>query len=124
MKSRSKRKPTSAPWKWVTGSVDTNREYIELRYGDLNEVEYKDCIPVARIGPPHDKTFTVEFLIDPASSEYREVIEKTQKQLDFYLLEVGGPNPWAYAKYHCGTAANLYSTVHWELHEKEKVINK
>lgn len=124
MKSRSKRKSTSAPWKWVMGSGDTNREYIEIRYGDVNEVEPKDFIAVARIGPPHDRTFTVEFLIDPSSSEYRELIERTQQELDFYLLEVGGANPWAYAKYHCGTAANIYSPVHWELHRKKKVVNK
>lgn len=114
MKSGSKRPATAALWKWVTGSVDTNQEYIEIRYGDLNEVEPEDFIPVARIGPPQDKTFPVEFLIDPVSSEYREVIEETRKELDFYLLEEGGPDPWAYAKYHCGTGANIYSPVHWE----------
>ncbi len=106
------------------GSVDTNREYIEIRYGDVNEIEPEDFIAVARIGPPHDRTFTVEFLIDPASSEYREVIEQTQEELDFYLLEVGGPDPWAYAKYHCGTGGNVYSTVHWALYEKKRVVNK
>jgi hypothetical protein len=114
VKSGSKRPATAAPWKWVTGSVDTNQEYIEIRYGDLNEVEPEDFIAVARIGPPHDKTFAVEFLIDASSSEHREVIEETKQELDFYLLEEGGPDPWAYAKYHCGTGANIYSPVHWE----------
>ncbi len=34
-------------------------------------------------------------------------------ELNFYLVEKGEPDPWAYAKYHCTTASNLYSSVHW-----------
>jgi hypothetical protein len=37
----------------------------------------------------------------------------TRKELDFYLLDVGRPDPWAYAHYHCGTASNVYGKVHW-----------
>ena len=44
---------------------------------------------------------------------------QARRQLDFYLVEhrqrfrelMG--DPWSYAIYHCGTAANIYSPVHW-----------
>jgi hypothetical protein len=41
------------------------------------------------------------------------MIAAAKKELDFYLVEKGEMNPWAYAQYHCSTAANMYSTVHW-----------
>jgi hypothetical protein len=34
-------------------------------------------------------------------------------ELDFYLVEKLERDPWAYAVYHCGTGANMYSRVHW-----------
>ena len=34
-------------------------------------------------------------------------------ELRYYLLDKGEPDPWNYAQYHCITAANLYSAVHW-----------
>ncbi len=46
-------------------------------------------------------------------SEDPEILEDIQRELDFYLLEVGGPNPWGYAIYHCGTASNAFSSVSW-----------
>jgi hypothetical protein len=41
------------------------------------------------------------------------MINAARKDIDFYLVEKGEANPWAYAKYHCSTAANIYSKVHW-----------
>ena len=35
------------------------------------------------------------------------------KELTFYLVEKGEKDPWRYAIYHCGTASNIYSQVHW-----------
>lgn len=35
------------------------------------------------------------------------------KELNFYLVEKGEKDPWQYAIYHCGTASNIYSDVHW-----------
>jgi hypothetical protein len=41
------------------------------------------------------------------------MIDAARKELDFYLVEKHGENSWAYAKYHCGTSANICSTLHW-----------
>lgn len=35
-----------------------------------------------------------------------------ETQLDFYLVELREPDPWAYAIYHFRTAANVYSRVY------------
>jgi hypothetical protein len=42
-----------------------------------------------------------------------EIISRVQQELDFYLVELREANPWAYAVYHCGTSANMYSKIHW-----------
>jgi hypothetical protein len=44
-------------------------------------------------------------------------IKEAEKELNFYLIELKEPNPWKYAKYHCSTAANLYSVVWWVIIE-------
>ena len=46
-----------------------------------------------------------------------EMEAAVRRELDFYLVELGEKDPFAYARYHCGTAANLYSRVHWSFHE-------
>ena len=60
-------------------------------------------------------TFPVRWLQAKASSE---ALSAVRKELDFYLVEhpAGFPatgGPWEYAVYHCGTGANIYSSVHW-----------
>lgn len=89
-------------WRWVEGDIDPRRERLELRHrGDPSRV-------AAMVGPPRDRTFRVCLISDDP-----EILEEIRKELDFYLLEVGGPNPWGYAIYHCGTASNAYSSVSW-----------
>jgi len=43
-------------------------------------------------------------------------VNEVTRELNFYLIEKGEDNPWAYAKYHCSTASNIYSSVHWGLY--------
>src|SRR5262245_7151271 len=71
--------------------------------------------PVALVGPAIDGKFAVELLIrgDSADELEQDVVRDVLKEIDFYLNEVGGPDPWVYARYHCGTAANAYSRVRW-----------
>jgi hypothetical protein len=86
--------------------VDSTREHLRLSYGDEMEL-------VALIGPPVDKTFPVQLVLPPDAVGGAEKAEAVGRELDFYLLDAGGPTPWQYAIYHCGTAANVYSKVHW-----------
>jgi hypothetical protein len=59
--------------------------------------------------------FVVEFL--PASELAGTALEAgrqaVRQELDFYLVQLEEPDPWRYAIYHCTTAANIYSSVHW-----------
>ena len=103
----------SMTWTWVEGNVDRAKEHIELRYGDASKTEYEDWRPVALIGTPQNFTFPVKWLTDESSPEGKEAIESARKELDFFLVEKGEPDPWAYAQYHCGTASNMYSMIHW-----------
>ena len=70
--------------------------------------------PVAIVGPAVDGEFPVEFLGVPGadSSTVVEAREAACRELDLYLVELDESDPWAYAIYHAGTAANAYSSVH------------
>ena len=100
-------------WKWEESVVDAKAEHIELRLGDASSKSYKDWIPGARIGKPENQVFPVQWLIQQDSSDRGTIMQVAQRELDFYLVEKGEPNPWGYAQYHCNTTANLYSSIHW-----------
>ncbi len=106
-----KRKPPE--WRWQDGAVDSNGQHIELRHGDAGKNTYENWVPIARIGKPKKKVFPVEWLISSDSPEHESMISEARKELDFYLVDTGELDPWAYAKYHCNTRANIYSRVHW-----------
>jgi len=106
-------KRKSITWKWVEGDVDRAKEHFELRYGDANETEYEDWRPVALIGRPQNHSFQVKWLIDESTPEGKEFIQEAREEIDFYLVQKGESDPWAYAIYHCGTASNIYSRIHW-----------
>lgn len=82
-----------------------------LLYGNADKLDPKQFIPVARVAPSAGATLVVQFLIDdqPATSE---MLRDVRQELEFMLEQVE-PDPWRYAVYHCGTAANWYSSVHW-----------
>ena len=105
-------------WSWTEGNVDILEEHMELRYGLADNEVWDDWIPVAFISVPEDNVFNVEFILDPHDEQNKPALEATKRELDFYLLEVGGPDPWSYAQYHCGTMADVYSHVHWGFWKK------
>jgi hypothetical protein len=100
-------------WSWREGVIDGQTEHIELRYGDAGASDYEQWVPIALIGKPTNRAFPVRWLISPDNASYKQMVDAARKDLDFYLVEKHEANPWAYAKYHCNTAANMYSKVHW-----------
>jgi hypothetical protein len=100
-------------WRWQTGPVDRRGEHLAISYGHMATEDPATFPMVARISAPLQHTFTVQFLLEPEDARTVEILEAVKKELDYYLLFIGQPNPWAYAKYHCSTASNSYSDVHW-----------
>ena len=111
-------------WQWMEGEVDISSEHFELRYGKVAESSYSGWLPVALIGKPKEHIFPVKWSIDKNDLKSAEVIEHVAKDLDFYLVEKGEPNPWSYAKHHCTTAANIYSRIHWSYFPKSRLPKK
>lgn len=70
---------------------------------------------VALVAKSVGNTFVVEFLrpSELDQEEYERIKLAVTKELNFYLVEKGEKDPWQYAMYHCGTASNIYSDVHW-----------
>jgi hypothetical protein len=99
---------------WSEGVVDLDKEHIKLFFGS-----FSDPLLIAVLAPAGERSFTVQFVVD--KSLHRKAIAKVRKELNFFLVELGEEDPWAYAKYHCSTAANVYSTVHWGLCRESKV---
>ncbi len=106
---QDKREP--AGWQWNEGQVDRAAPHMKLYYGDWGE----SALPVALVGTPVGKSFPVEFLTVPAldQSQHERIKLAVMKELTFYLVQKGEKDPWKYAMYHCGTASNIYSEVHW-----------
>ncbi len=73
---------------------------------------------VALLSAPCKNIFTVQFLIQEGDERKETICQEVKKDLDFILIELQERNPWIYAKYHCNTASNIYSTVYWEYHPK------
>ena len=96
--------------RWSEGEVDLENEHIKLFVG-----EFSDPRLIAVLAPAGERSFTVQFFVDKIA-QTSSVADVTQ-ELNFYLLEKGEQNPWAYAKYHYATASNIYSTVHWALYK-------
>jgi hypothetical protein len=84
---------------------------MKLFSGDWVE----SALPVALVAEPVGQAFAVEFLQIPEldQGEYERIKQAVMKELTFYLVEKGEKDPWQYAIYHCGTASNIYSQVHW-----------
>jgi hypothetical protein len=99
----------STTWKWQEGKVDPAAPHMNLVYGD-------SALAVALVAKPVGNTFVVEFLQLPKldKEEYERIKMAVTKELTFYLVEKGKKDPWKYAIYHCGTASNIYSSVHWQ----------
>ncbi len=100
-------------WQWREDAVDPEHDHFELRYGSAENSGWDAWLAVALVGRPTRNVFPVEFLIDRSGRPKAHVIRDVTRELDFYLVEKGEADPWAYAQYHCRTSANVYSTVHW-----------
>lgn len=95
-------------WEWQEDKVDTDSPHMKLVFGD-------SALAVALVAKSVGNTFVVEFLQLPEldKKEYERIKLAVTKELTFYLVEKGEKDPWRYAIYHCGTASNIYSDVHW-----------
>lgn len=107
---------SNSEWTWQEGTVDSAGEHIEIRYGDASRAAYDEWVPVARVGRPTRRIFPVQWTLTEAANA--SAVSAVRQELDFYLVShpKGYPatgHPWDYAVYHCGTAANIYSQVHW-----------
>ena len=99
--------------RWREARVDARREHLELHFGSADDSQWENWLAVARVGHPVGRVFPVEFLLRPGDSRNEEAVAAVKRQLDYYLVELGKCDPWAYAVYHTATMANLYSRVHW-----------
>ena len=99
---------------WEEGLVDKYEEHIWISYGDHDKFD-QPRKPVARLTKQTDNVFIVEWLVNRDLPENQRMVDETIRELYFYLVKHDCPpfSPWEYAIYHCGTAANLYSDVHW-----------
>jgi hypothetical protein len=99
--------------RWQEGRVDRAKEHFELRYGSVKDCAWDEWLPAALIGLPFDGVVNVQFLVDPSDPLKEDVVSEVKREIQFYLFELKKPDPWLYAKYHCGTSSNVYSQVHW-----------
>ena len=94
---------------WTEGPVSRELPHFALSHDS-------HASPVALVGHPAiDGRFAVEFLVPRDSDDevLQIVVREVLHEIDFYLDNVGGPNPWEYAIYHCGTMSNVIPPVHW-----------
>ena len=112
---------TSYAWRWEEGAVDKTLDHLEITFGDVSvTTNCKKWMPVALVSAPSSKRFSVQFLIETNSPEKQKMVDAVRQELDFYLVELsakGRPDPWNYAQYHCTTASNAYSDVHWSYYK-------
>jgi hypothetical protein len=96
---------------WQEGIVNTACEHVKLYYGEWGDI----CDTAALVAPNRDDCFTVQFLLKAESGDLNasDILEAIRAELNFFLVEKGENDPWKYVKYHCTTAAEMYSKVHW-----------
>ena len=95
------------------------------------EIYYKDlyyttkgkeqCAPNHSFGPTVREYFLIHIIMK--GKGYFEIGNSrfNLKEGQFFIIypnvmtyyQADEEDPWEYARYHCGTAANIYSTVHW-----------
>jgi len=86
---------------------------MELTCGDKN-------IPVARVAPPVDHTFTVEILINEERSINLPNLKLARASLNLNLVEKDEPDQWEYVKRYCSSSSNRFSLVHWSYYPTGK----
>jgi len=103
----------SPKWSWIEGEVDPTGESIKIVYGSIQDTDRDQWVTMACIAPPQDHTFIIQFLIAASDSAMVKILQEVVREIDFYLIEKQESDPWGYAKYHCGSTANMYSDCHW-----------
>lgn len=99
-------------WKWIEGVVNTDDDHMKLTYEENPD-------PIALVAPGERETFIVQFLDTYSKQDnWKEMNRYVRREIDYYLIELREKDPWAYAIYHCSTAANVYSKVHWGYYPK------
>ena len=98
---------------WVEGVVDRRADHVSLSYGERRRA-------TALVAPHSRHGFTVQFLLKARRTQARtnKILDEVRRELTFYLLDVVGPDSWAFVQYHCETPANRRSLVHWAWHPK------
>jgi len=97
---------------WREDDVYRTKEHFALRHSDPVGAPWTDVPAAVLVGPPVDGIVNVEFLLPLNANLVRDVV----REIEFYLIDKDELCPWSYAKYHCGTAANLYSKIQWSFY--------
>jgi hypothetical protein len=100
-------------WSWCVANVDARADHLRLHYG-FADLDPASWVLAARVGRPEGRVFPVQWLVDPQVVANKDLVEAVTRDLDFYLKDVGRPDPWSYAQYHCEASSNFYGYVHWE----------
>ncbi|CAN5505721.1 hypothetical protein BH18VER1_BH18VER1_14100 [soil metagenome] len=93
--------------------IDRSGEVIEIRFGDAGGGGYDTWIPVALVEPSRNGKIGVELLLHREAKGYKKILGLLSEELTFYFTTKQESDPWTYARYHCTTAANIYSPLHW-----------
>ena len=98
---------------WTEGIVNRRDDHISLSYGEKRQA-------VALVAPDRQRGFTVQFLLKERRAEPKAsgILNQVRRELTFYLLDIVGPDSWAFVQYHCDTPANRLSRIHWAWHPK------
>lgn len=108
---------TRSRWRWIEGEVGPTDVHFVLRWPSGRWPGYREQAAIARVGrsPAMAEVFVVEWLT-PATLAPHHLAEAHADAVDEvqgYLVDRDEDDPWAYARDHCSTAANLYSCVRW-----------
>lgn len=110
---------TETAFRWIEGRVDRTDEHFQLLYGEIGK-----SVPVTLVSKGNGRKFIVEFVYKGAKNNKtgRKILEEAKREISFYLVEKQEQDPWIYAKYHCRTASNLYSSIHWVFYTGKKIM--
>lgn len=100
-------------WDWVEGKVNKYKNYFRIYHNTTDEILLDDDHLIALVAPPNGQIFNVTFLIKPSSEENKKILSDVKRELDFYINDKNEPDAYRYLQYHCTTASNIYSRVHW-----------
>lgn len=98
---------------WKEGLVNRDDEHVVISYAEPGE----PGTPVALLAPGPGRDYTVQFILQPDAEDRQgqAMVDEVRGQLEFHLVELDEPDPWAYPRYHCYTASNAFGPVRWTL---------